>query len=592
MTSPTPPPSLTPVRRKLSFGFVVESFRATLRRFPLTAVYVFAVMLWSLVNIWTDTRIDVCLNAAMWFAVGVGVPLTLAVSLWCEYSRRDSWLWIAQAVANVLLVADAVYIFYNYHHLGKTYGIAHAAILSAILIAVFFVPAAQMWRKSRLSWYFSFRQFGNFIVSAILLPILLEIALWITVGTVYLLFSAENTEVNLSLSVIIGLIPAFIFLGNIPVASKSEGEAALYTPDRFTTGLVKFLFVPIVAVYMTVLYIYGLKVLFLWELPKGVICWSVTGLSAAVILVLFILESVRMSRRRDGQTDKYVEFVFRALPIALLPLLVLMSVAIGYRVWEYGLTVSRLYVITFNIWAYFAVIYLIVTNSSRINILPLSFAVIFLATSIIPGFNYTSLTHSYMRHEVRKQLRRVGVEKFPVDKKDFVAALQKLDVYERNNLNSRLRELDSSHDHSLTSDIVAFDVMINSWQCDEAVADERFCADTLVIEKYIRLEGIEPAAIPQGYDSVRHLRSYSDGNVKDDGTVEVECDDYRITFDTNSFSQWEPKKRIPEGCSFPVECLVSSAQSAVFVPTEITYYKEKEKFDRFSTFEGYIFIKR
>ena len=110
---------------------------------------------------------------------------------------------------------------------------------------------------------------------------------------------------------------------------------------------------------MLVLYIYGIKILVTWELPEGYVTWSVTALVAEVLVVEFFLFPLsEKSLRPLGGLIK------TALPALTLPLLVLMSVAIGYRINQYGFTTDRLYVLTFNIWCYMIMGYRLIAAST------------------------------------------------------------------------------------------------------------------------------------------------------------------------------------------------------------------------------------
>ena len=133
---------------------------------------------------------------------------------------------------------------------------------------------------------------------------------------------------------------------------------------------------PITVEYMAILSVYGLKILFTWELPRGVVTWSVTGLTIAVLITLFLLEGERRTHPDDSLTLR----ALRWLPVAMLPLFVLMSVGLLYRIGEYGLTASRLYVLTFNVWCYAVFIYMILSRTRLFTGVAISFAVVFMAT--------------------------------------------------------------------------------------------------------------------------------------------------------------------------------------------------------------------
>ena len=91
------------------------------------------------------------------------------------------------------------------------------------------------------------------------------------------------------------------------------------------------------------------------------------------------------------RTLRFEQRVARGLPIAILPLLVLMTIGIARRFNDYGITLNRLYLLTLNIWFYIVCIGLFVLRARRIQWIAVSFAGIFLLTSVLP-VNYARLT--------------------------------------------------------------------------------------------------------------------------------------------------------------------------------------------------------
>ena len=103
----------------------------------------------------------------------------------------------------------------------------------------------------------------------------------------------------------------------------------------------------------------------------------------------------------------------RWLPVVLLPLLVLMTVGLVYRLREYGITATRLYVMIFNIWAYSVIIYMLAKRDANINNIASSFAAAFVLVSVIPGLNITSVSNSVIRSHIFNKFRENGIEQFP-----------------------------------------------------------------------------------------------------------------------------------------------------------------------------------
>lgn len=517
----TTPPSFNPQetavpqKRRISFQYVIDAFLRSVDRFPVTLCYVLAFIVWGVTDCWiSDSFVKAPqtvqnLQPALWFLTGNGILLTLAVSLWCEQTRRQSWCNKIQIAANLLLVADFINIILHFNSFSDSVWVGRMAIETALIVSVIFVPVLKSASK-RHCLMFSFSQTCNLIIAGLISDVI-GIAVMIIYSTVTLLFGIHyEFEFFLSLIIIFPVgLGILIFLGTIPTYERVAELAASYQPKRFLINVIRYILLPLTAIYMVILYCYGLKIIVTGVFPKGEICYMVTALTAAVYLLLFVLKATSP----QGSEDRFTKISLRIFPIALIPLLVMMSVAIGQRIDQYGMSVARLYVLTFNIWAYLSAIYLFVSRSRNTNIVALSFAVLFLLTSVIPGMNYTSMVQEYMRGKVITLLECAGFDRseMPLTHAQFEEARDKMDAEDWRDVTSKLRYLDDRDDHSLVSDIADFKIQTGYYDYDPLFADPED-ADGVVIEEVEPLPVLyfgddkRMVEIPEGY---RHVRYYS-----------------------------------------------------------------------------------
>lgn len=418
-------------KSKISFDMLVHAVRDAWHRFPVTVVYIAYLALWSVIQIIGDFFGDDNLVASLWYLGSMGVPLSLAVYLWCEYLRRPSRL--PMMIANLLLVADCICIFCFESSLGMAWNVGRGAMFAALAVAIIFIPS-----RSPMAWNFSNSQVTGLIIAAAF-----GWAFMLALGAIFMtingLFGLDIWKpMACAQAVCAGSVPAVIFLHLIPRRDESERDEKVFFATKFQCGTAKYFFLMVTVIYMAILYVYGFKILFTWELPRGIVSLSVTGLTAAVFVTLFFLEGVRRTHPTDSLTLKAI----RVLPVAMIPLLVLMSVAVLYRIGEYGLTVSRLYVLTFNLWCYGVFIYLMVSRLRIYNAVAISFAVVFLATSIVPYFNFTTLSDVMMQRKLRERLVELGFTEFPVSEEAFIPVFERLDSRDRMDLRSIIKELD------------------------------------------------------------------------------------------------------------------------------------------------------
>lgn len=429
--------------------------------YPITSALIALTSLWFLILV-IHGSLPANVEISLSFVLPMSIILSLATSIWCrEISLSHKKEMIAQLIIGLILAGDMIYLFYYGKSLSSTGWIGHGAAATAGITAILFVPSRKEI-SDRQAWMFTNIQIYNFL-SAILISLLLFIASWIIYGTIDILFGVDYEKmIECTMIIFCFTIPSIILISRVPSRKEVNDKSESFSPSKFRSGLTKFIILPLTLIYMAILYAYGLKIVLTWQLPNGFICWSVSGLTFFVILVLFQLETLK-----NDSTDIYATLSHRSLPWIMLPLLAMMSVAIGYRINQYGITPSRLYMVTFNIWAYAALIYLgFHRRAWRLNQVAISFASLFLLTSILPGTNYTSLSNSYMQNKIKTILSSAGVDKYPINRDQFVHALAKVDIHDRKDVIDKLKYLDSWTNHDLISDIISFPVYSSGYYSD------------------------------------------------------------------------------------------------------------------------------
>jgi len=422
-----------------------------------------------------------------------GALLTLVIYLWTEEQpepRANKWLMIA---ANAILVTDAVWLYFQYDNgLSWAMEIGHGAAIGALLAGVFFVSFIGE-RDDVASWNFSWSLIKSYVI-VVAISIVMALAIWLISATANSLLHISDIWRYTECLLIIGCgtIPALIFLGRIPAGTAKHNRQAI--PSRFLTGLTRYLFVPTMALLLAILYIYAITILVNFELPKGTVSWSVTGAVAGCCLIEFLLYPSRISAtsRRDMAITRW-------LPIAILPLLVLMTIAILRRISDYGITVERLYLLTFNLWTYGVCIGLFITRARRLYWVPCSFAGLFLITSILP-VNYATLSRSAMQRDLRRQIMSVTDQELPLSQLDYNKLVDSQKLRTRDLIEGKLHYLQDNFGEKSLADIVTIDKQHQRYWFAHTVVEEVVPLDC------IELEYTGAVCIPEGYS---HARYYS-----------------------------------------------------------------------------------
>lgn len=205
----------------------------------------------------------------------------------------------------------------------------------------------------------------------------------------------------------------------------------------FLNGIIHYLFLPLTAGYLTVLYMYAARILVSWELPTGWVSWLIVALMTVCIAIQFGLYPARLENNK-----RFDNWIARWMPVLILPLLLLMTIGIVRRFNDYGITVNRLYLATLNGWFYFVCIGLFAIKARRINWIPISFAIIFLLTSALP-VNYAGITKNVILNEIKAEMQRSCRAKAPLSLQQYEEWMYSLPEKQAIRINSKFRYLNS-----------------------------------------------------------------------------------------------------------------------------------------------------
>ena len=391
---------------------VVASLRKCGSRFPTAVFFIVALTAWCMfLNHENGLDDDQLINALTYY-LSVGIPLSMMLQLWSEEMTCRIRRIATHVIGQLLLLADAIYL-YMAANISLATGIAHAAIIAAIVVAIFLIPFFK-WKDDVPCWNFAMRSAIS-CIKATVTGMLLNGGIELLIMSIGILFDIDiSTEIYLDVTIICNIcLTCVLFIGMLP--SGTHKHDSLPHTNGFLNTLVRYVFIPLTAAYMLVLYAYAIRIVFMWELPNGWVSWLVTALMASCI----IIETGLYPFRQFPVKKKADELIARWLPMFIMPLLVLMTIGIIRRFNDYGITVMRLYLITFNLWCYAVCITLFLTRARRISWIPASFAAIFLLTSIIPKFNFADITLDTLRRDIVTTMEQTCTDTPPLSEDQY-----------------------------------------------------------------------------------------------------------------------------------------------------------------------------
>lgn len=575
METVTPqPPQKKNLLQLLSIKTLQQEIINVAQRFTFTIVFIAFLTLFGWVCIWTDNLNDDFVQA-MWVGLSIGALLSLAAYLWCEYLQAERRSLACQLGVLVVATLNFLYIYVKGPYLTMADGVGYGAVYTAAIVAIFFVPVVR--RSSiKLQWNYSCRVLGA-VALGVLLFLVMGIFVNILYGTLNLLFSFSSYKLLVSCNVLFAAtIPAIVSLCCFPSLKRLK-EEELDSSKPHMAIFCKNVLLPLALVYTLILYVYGLKILFTWDLPNGNVCWMVIGLVTVNLIIVYGLQGFVCNASTKASSKKIAELSIKYIPVLMLPLLVLMSVAIFYRIGEYGITASRLYVATFNIWAYGMAIYMIASRMPRLNLVASSFAVLFVATSIIPGANYCTIGINTVRNAVKERLSAVGVKNFPMAYNDMIELLKGQDKETIEAIASDLDYLDNWNDHRAVADIVTSSTKINKWEITNLYPNSK--------DNSLRVDGnYDNVVIPQGYRNVEYVKIKGNGREWNDENSRLNFkDSLAVTLPMDSLMH------IDADADFkPVICNIDDNDDRLLILTDIDV---SDYNDYYITITGYLFSK-
>jgi hypothetical protein len=300
----------------------------------------------------------------------LGLPFLVAVRTWCD---RKAYSWELteglQLGASLLMLGYYLTLPAHVDDLTPVQGYQFAALWLFFHLLVAVAPFIGQHEANGF-WQFNKTLFLRFLTSGLYSGVLyLGLALAITAVDKLFNIDFEFRIYGYLFATLAGMFNTWFFLAGVP-----KDYAALNEDTTYPKGLkifTQFVLLPIVTIYLVILYAYLLKILFTWHLPNGWVCYLVLCFSVAGILALLLVHPIQFLAE-----NKWIKTYTKWFYIALLPLIVLMSVSIIIRVSTYGITENRYYMLLLAAWLLFTSLYFIFAKAKSIKIIPLSLAIL------------------------------------------------------------------------------------------------------------------------------------------------------------------------------------------------------------------------
>ena len=495
--------------------------------------------------------------------------IALAVSLVQESRKNTSKIpqiaagaiWLVISIALTLYLPPKELFFIRLKYIETTYAFIYTTAFLSLFVAPFFKQ-----NDENGFWIFLMKSIKAAVV-AIAISVVLLIAIDGLLFGFFNLFDIKVSARPFVYSAIISSCTIFpiLFFSGIP----SIDDCLQETPalNKFQTSTNKFLFLPVLSLYIVLLYAYIAKIIIQWEMPKGMVSYLV---SASMLLML--LRVTLMFPERTTSKPSFESKLLKILPAACIPLVILMSVGIIRRISDYGISEDRYYITAINIFYYIIIAILLIDKiKCKSRVIAIVFCSMFFILTNGP-LSAINVTHRVWMGSIKDALAEEGYNKFPLSKEEtveFARRIQDKSDHKTNIATSRLGILNSRHDAELAQYIPNGESLILISRKSSTTEE----VNEFLISAYINNSKNSYFEIPKNATQVNHFYKY------------FNKEDYELLNDTLFFKL--KSQKLDKTFHFFVTRQALESKDVRFLETEgakigvenldLTLYKKEEK---------------
>jgi len=370
-----------------SINFLINQAGLSFRRFPLAILSAAFAVFIAIYLVEVDGDFDSLMMINLLLCGYLGVPLFISAYIFSTCRRwADAKLWILRAAVMLLLVL--VYVSLPGTEDSLNVSISYIRYVVFAVAAHLLVSFSGYIGRGDVEEFWKFNQtlFLRFLLSA-LYSIVLFLGLVLGLFALDSLFDLDiDGKRYFQIFIFIaGVFNTWFFTAGVPAAgvpdapvhfseNNSKDEKSLSNKGLRT--LLLYVLLPLISLYFVILYSYSVKVVFLWDWPKGIMTYMIIAM--AVIGILTFLLSYPFARERSP-----LAFLNRWYFVVLFPLLAMLFLAIGIRIADYGITINRYLTVLLAIWLLLISIYFVFIGKN-IKAIPMTLFVLILITCFGP----------------------------------------------------------------------------------------------------------------------------------------------------------------------------------------------------------------
>jgi len=361
-----------------SLTSIYERAKNSFVKFPLTILSSMLAAFVAMYLLETEPRQPDFTLINLMLCGALGIPLFFSVGIYAERKQLALKQRLLLSLGGLVVL---ILIYFSFPGDNTVSNIAipyiRYVIFNVIIhLLVSFVP---YFSKGNFNGFWQYNK-GLFLrfLEAVLYSGFLYAGLAIALGTLHLLFDLDISEkLYFHLFIfIVGVFNTWFFVSGVPLDFEK-----LEQNENYPKGLkifTQYILLPLLTIYIIILYSYGLKIIISSNWPEGIVSYLIICVAVVGIFLLLLLYPYQ-----KAASNNWVKKFSLIYYIALVPLVIMLFMAIGIRIGDYGVTINRYLIVLLGIWLSIVCGYFLV-GQKNIKFIPMSLSAILLLTSYGP----------------------------------------------------------------------------------------------------------------------------------------------------------------------------------------------------------------
>ena len=505
---------------------LLSHFKSGFERFPITIILTFmhfitGIYIAEVRNFQSDEFIEV--NLLLFGSI--------FITGMCEIIREKYFYeknkWLVRGIYSFITLVLSIIFYVDYLQTNDYNNFKFWALIPISIILFVLIPILNRENKE----IYLQSDFSDFVITYIVAAVLF-VGIAIVLTTISYLFFSSNNDFFFRLTTYFFWFIAEVFGASLflSLLKKTDDDLENYKFPSIFNLLIKFVIIPLIVIYTGILYIYMAKAVISMQLPKGLISHLVLWYTAFSVIIIILITPFTQKDKFLGNFKKY-------FPYFSIPLIFASLFALFQRIYQYGITEKRYYVLILIFWLLFCVILFI----RKMNITGIFISLIAcVVIAVYTPFSAKSVSNFSQKERLKRMLVKYGALK---DGK-ISKITQKLTNRQGNHIHTTIQYISSNSDiqklnfknekgevYSTLEDLEkALDVK-ESWKDYYIVRNEddngeNYDEKEIVAYRVKNSENAELISDTTGYDN---FISYKKVDNEDPINQENESEKYKIT---------------------------------------------------------------